>query len=181
MIKGDKIYLTELDRANAETIRAWLNDPEVHQFLLVGHVPITREQEQRYYDDQSASTDAFSFEIHIAADGRYIGNVSLREIDFVHRYGEIGLVIGPREDWGKGYGADALVTCLGFAFLTLGLHSVSIRSHEDNQRALDLYRRIGFVETGRERERIYRRGRFSDHVVLDMLEGEYRAHYCSSL
>ena len=39
MIKGDKIYLTELDRANAETIRTWLNDPEVHRYLLVGHVP----------------------------------------------------------------------------------------------------------------------------------------------
>jgi hypothetical protein len=38
MIKGEKIYLTELDRANAEVIRTWLNDPAVHRYLLVGHV-----------------------------------------------------------------------------------------------------------------------------------------------
>ena len=33
MIKGQKIYLTELDWDNSETIRAWLNDPEVHKYL----------------------------------------------------------------------------------------------------------------------------------------------------
>jgi RimJ/RimL family protein N-acetyltransferase len=180
MIKGDKIYLTELDRANSETIRAWLNDPEVHRYLLVGHVPITREQEDCYYDAQSTATDAYNFEIHVSADGRYVGNVGLMNVNLVHRRGEIGIVVGSKEDWGKGYGGDAIVTCLGFAFLTLGLHSVFIRAHEENQRGLELYRRIGFVETGREREYVYQNGRFSDYVLFDMLESEYRARYLSS-
>jgi len=180
MIRGDKIYLTELDRSNAETIRAWLNDPEVHRHLLVGHIPITKEEEDRYYDTQAVSGDSYNFEIHVAADGRYIGNIGLKDVSLVHRHGEIGLVIGSKEDWGKGYGGDAIVTCLGFAFLTLGLHCVCIRTDEDHERALELYRRIGFVETGRERECIYREGRFTDHVVFDMLEPEYRARYCRS-
>jgi RimJ/RimL family protein N-acetyltransferase len=180
MIRGEKVYLTELDRANAETIRAWLNDPEVHRYLFVGHIPITKEQEERYYDAQSVSSDSFNFEIHVAADDRYIGNVSLMDVSFVHRHGEIGLVVGDKEAWGKGYGGDAIATCLKFAFLTLGLHSVSIRSQEENRRALELYRRLGFVETGRERERVYSDGRFENQVVLDILEEEYRARYCSS-
>ncbi len=175
MIKGDKIYLTGLDRANAETIRAWLNDPEVHHHLLVGHVPITREAEQRFYDLQGTTPDTYDFEIHVAADGRYIGNIGLRDVDLVHRHGEIGLVVGSKQDWGKGYGADAIVTCLRFAFFTLGLHSVRIVAEEQHQRALELYRRIGFVETGREREHVYREGRFVDQIVFDMLDTEYRA------
>jgi RimJ/RimL family protein N-acetyltransferase len=181
MIKGKKIYLTELDRANAETIRAWLNDPEVHRYLLVGHIPLTREQEERYYDAQAASSNTFNFEIHVAADGRYIGNVSLEDVDLLHRHGEIGLVIGAKEDWGKGYGADAIVTCLEFAFLTLGLHSVCIRTRGEHERALELYERLGFVRTGRERERVYQQGHFADYVVFDILDGEYRARYCSSV
>jgi diamine N-acetyltransferase len=177
MIKGDKIYLAELDRANAETIRAWLNDPEVHRYLLVGRVPLTKEEEERFYDSQSVSSDAYNFEIHVAADGRYIGNVGLKDVSLVHRHGEIGLVIGSKEDWGKGYGADAIVTCLRFAFFTLGLHAVRICTEERHERALELYRRLGFVETGREREWIFREGRFVDHVLFSMLDSEYRARY----
>ena len=39
MIRGEKIYLTELDVDNAETIRAWLNDPEVYKYLLSATPP----------------------------------------------------------------------------------------------------------------------------------------------
>lgn len=177
MIPGGKIFLTELDRANAETIRAWLNDPEVHEFLLVGHVPLTRDDEQAYYDAQARSTDSHAFEIHAADDGRYLGNINLKDIHPIHRRAEMGLVIGSKEDWGKGYGSDAIVACLRFAFHTLGLHSVKIRAHAGHSRALDLYRRAGFVEVGRERETVFQRGRFADYVVLDILDREFEARY----
>jgi RimJ/RimL family protein N-acetyltransferase len=177
MIHGKKVYLTELDRRNAETIRNWLNDPEIHRFLLVGHLPITREQEERYYDRMSEATDAFSFEIHIAADGRYIGNIGLKGVDLVHRHGEIGVVIGDRSVWGQGFGSDAIVACLGFAFQTLGLHRVSMRVHEEHPRAAALYRRLGFIETGRERDYIFQEGHFQDEIILDMLDHEYRSLY----
>ncbi len=178
MITGNKIYLTELDRDNAETIRAWLNDPEVHRHLLVGHIPITREEEEKFYDSQGPASGSYNFEIHVAADGRYIGNVGLKDVDLMHRHGEIGIVIGDKTSWGNGYGGDAIVTCLSFAFLTLGLHSVCIKADEKHAKALELYRRLGFVQTGVERECIYRDGCFMSHVVFDMLEDEYRALYC---
>jgi RimJ/RimL family protein N-acetyltransferase len=179
MIPYGRVHLTELDRRNAETIRAWLNDPEIHRFLLVGHVPITREQEERYYDLQSETSDSFGFEIRLARDGRYIGNIGLKDVDFIHRHGEIGVVIGDKTMWGQGFGGDAIVACLSFAFDTLGLHRVSIRVHAEHPRALALYGRLGFVETGREREHIFQEGHFQDEIILDMLESEYRALYSS--
>ena len=180
MIKGEKIYLSELDRRNAETIRAWLNDPEVHRFLLTGHVPITREQEERYYDTHTDSSSSFDFEIHLATDGRHIGNMGLKDVDCLHGHGEIGILIGDKNEWGKGYGGDAIITCLSFAFLTLRLHRVSIRCHEENARGLHLYGKLGFVETGREREHIYQEGHFQDEIIFDMLDGEFRKRYSRS-
>jgi RimJ/RimL family protein N-acetyltransferase len=179
MIRGEKIYLAELDRANAEVVRNWLNDPEVHEFLAVGRIPITREAEERYYDLQAASDDRYTFEIHVGEDGRYIGNVGLKDVNLAHRRAELGLVIGSKDDWGRGYGADAIVTCLRFAFDTLGLHSVRLKAHADHLRGLDLYRRVGFRETGREREAVFQNGRFADYVVLDMLDREFRDRYGS--
>ncbi|MFH0916389.1 MAG: GNAT family protein [bacterium] len=177
MIAGSKVYLTELDRENAETIRRWLNDPEVHQYLLVGHIPITPEDEERYFDAQSTSEGRYTFEIHVTEDARYIGNVGIKDVNLVHRRAELGLVIGSKKDWGEGYGADAIITCLRFAFDTLGLHSVRIRAHRDHRRALDLYRRVGFVEVGKERETVFQGGRFADYVVLDILDREFRDRY----
>ena len=177
MIKGEKIYLTELDWDNSETIRAWLNDPEVYEYLMVGHTPITKEDEQRYYEAHTAAPDAQSFEIHVAEDGRYIGNIGLKDIHPAHRHAELGIAIGRKEDWGKGFGFDAIVTCLRYGFDTLGLHTVKIRAHADHSRGLGLYRRVGFVEVGRERETVFQKGRFADYVVLDMVDREFRERY----
>ena len=149
MIKGDKIYLTELDRANAETIRTWLNDPEVHRFLMVGHVPITREEEERYYDSQGTAPGVYNFEIHVAADGRYIGNVGLKDVSLPHRNGEIGIAIGSKEDLGQGIRRRC------HHHLPAGSRSspwgcTPCASAPRKARAgLELYRRIGFVQTGR--------------------------------
>jgi RimJ/RimL family protein N-acetyltransferase len=177
MIRGEKVYLTELDRANAETARVWLNDPDVHEFLLVGRVPITSDQERHYYDVQHNAGDRYNFEIHLIADGTYVGNIGLKDISPTHRRAELGLFIGAKEMWGRGLGGDAIVTCCRFAFLTLGLHSVKIRARADHRRGLELYRRLGFVEVGRDREAVYQSGRFHDYVALDMLESEYRELY----
>jgi ribosomal-protein-alanine N-acetyltransferase len=177
MIRGASIYLTELDLDNAETIRGWLNDPEVHQYLMVGRTPISKEAERRYYEMQGTASDVQNFEIHVAEDGRYIGNLGLKDIDLVHRRAEMGIAIGSKPDWGKGYGSDAIVTCLRYAFGTLGLHTVKIRAHQDHARALELYRRVGFVDMGRERETVFQQGRFADYVCLDILDREFRERY----
>jgi RimJ/RimL family protein N-acetyltransferase len=177
MIRGEKIYLTELDFDNSELIRGWLNDPEVYKYLVAGHTPISKEDERRYYESRAAVGDARTFEIHVVEDGRYIGNVGLGDIDLVYRHSEMGIAIGRKEDWGKGFGFDALVTCLRYGFDTLGLHTVKIRAHQDNARALALYRRVGFVDVGRERETVFQNGRFADYIVLDMIDGEFRERY----
>jgi ribosomal-protein-alanine N-acetyltransferase len=126
MIKGEKVYLTELDWANSETIRGWLNDPEVHEYLFVGHTPITREEERQYFEAQAAETDRHTFEIHSGDDGRYLGYVGLKDMHPVHRRAELGLSSGGRTI-GEGLRADAIVTCLRYGFDTLGLHTVKVQ------------------------------------------------------
>ncbi len=181
MIKGEKIYLTELDFGNSETIRGWLNDPEVYKYLMVGHTPISKEDERRYYEANSAGSPTVrNFEIHLVKDARYIGNIGIKDIHPTHRRAEMGLVIGSKQDWGKGYGFDAVVTCLRYAFDTRGLHTVKIRAHSAHTRALELYRRVGFVEVGRERETVFREGRFDDFVVFDIIDREFRERYGSA-
>lgn len=180
MLKGEQVYLVPLDRANAETARAWINDPDVNEWLLSGQIPISRDGEIAFYSaDESdrAAGSAYRFEIHVAEDDRYIGNCGVEQVDRTHRHAEIGICIGSLPDQNRGFGRDTLVTLLRFGFDTLGLHRIAILANSENERALHLYRAVGFTEVGREREAVYMRGRFRDHVVLDMLDREFRERY----
>lgn len=180
MIKGDKVYLTPLDSANAEQARAWINDPEVNTWLLSGQVPVSREGELAFYaadEALRAAGTAYRFEIHVAEDGRYIGNCGLEQIDRLHRHAEVGICIGSLPDQNRGFGRDAIVTLLRFGFDTLGLHRIAILANAENERAVHLYASVGFTEVGREREVVYMRGKFRDHVMLDMLDREFRERY----
>lgn len=180
MIRGTTVYLARLDMANAETARGWINDPEVNQWLLSGQVPVSAEGERAFFVASETAWNAgtaYRFGIHVAADDRFIGICGLDDVSTQHRTAEVGICIGSFAHQNRGYGRDAIVTLLRFGFDTLGLHSISIRANEQNERAVHLYSSIGFVETGREREAVFMRGRFHDHLCFDMLEDEYRAKY----
>ena len=180
MICGTTIYLTRFDRANAETLRAWINDPAVNEWLISSQLPFSSEQELAFFDltgrEWSAGT-AYRFEIHVAEDDRLIGIAGLDSVSLLHRRGEVGIFIGSVPDQNRGYGRDAILTLLRFGFDRLGLHSIAIKANTENERSVHLYSSIGFVETGHERECAFMRGRFRDHVCYDMLEPEFHERY----
>lgn len=173
MIFGREVVLTALDPGNVESVRGWINDPEVNRYMLAGHVPVTPGQERAFFEAVDGSDSSYVFEVHVASDMRLIGIVGVDGVDLRHRRGEIGIMIGEKSEQGRGYGRDAIVTTLRFAFRTLGLHRVSIRAREDNERGLGLYRSIGFAEVGKERDSDFAEGRFFDLFVFDMLDHEF--------
>jgi RimJ/RimL family protein N-acetyltransferase len=177
MIRGAKVVLTALDRRNAETVLAWVNDPDVNRYMLTGHVPLTLAEELSFYDRSEASPDVYNFEIHVAADMRLIGHAGIFGVDLRHRRGEVGIMIGDLSAQNRGYGRDAIVTLLRFGFDTLGLNSLTISAREDNDRGIHLYRSVGFSEAGRTRQTDFAEGRFFDLLIFDMLVGEYRERY----
>lgn len=173
MIVGKSIYLTELDRENIDAVRGWLNDPEVNEWMLTGHLPITRGQEQAFYDANDTTTDAHRFEIHRADDGKLLGICGLEGVSMIHRHAEAGIFIGDTSEHDRGLGSDALTTLIGFAFRTLGLQTVQIRYVDGNERAAHLYPKLGFKQAGRLRSLHYLRGEFHDSVLLDMTRDDF--------
>lgn len=180
MIHGDRIYLARFDKANAETLRGWLNDPAVNEWLISSQLPYSSDQELAFFDlterEWSAGT-AYRFQIHVAEDDRLIGIVGLDAVSLLHRRAEIGIFIGSLADQNRGFGRDAIVTLLRFGFDRLGLHSIAIKANAENERAVHLYSSVGFTGTGRERECAFMRGRFRDHVCFDMLAPEFHERY----
>ncbi|KAH8658448.1 acyl-CoA N-acyltransferase [Xylariales sp. PMI_506] len=89
-----------------------------------------------------------------------------------HRKAMLGISIVER--WrGKGYGSEAIEWALDWAFRVTGLHRVELVTFGFNTDALRLYRKLGFVEEGRQREAMYYNRGWHDFVLFAMLEHEW--------
>lgn len=91
-----------------------------------------------------------------------------------HRNAMIGLSFA-EEYRGKGYGGEAVNWALDWAFQHGGFHRICIGAFSYNHNALKLYRRLGFVDEGREREAVLYLRKWHDIVNLSMLEHEWEA------
>ena len=106
------------------------------------------------------------------ADDRLIGLADLTPI-WPHSDGWLGIGLGEREYWGKGYGSDALRVLLRFAFTELNLQRVSLNAFEYNARAIRSYEKAGFRVEGRVREWMRRDGRRWDVIYMGLLREEW--------
>ena len=103
-----------------------------------------------------------------------IGFVELDGIQWTHQTGYIGIALGDREYWGKGYGREAMKLILKFAFHELNLHRVQLSVFSYNERAISLYRKLGFVQEGVLREYLSRDGQRHDMLYFGLLQQEWQ-------
>jgi RimJ/RimL family protein N-acetyltransferase len=72
-------------------------------------------------------------------------------IDTIRREAEIGITIGEREYWGKGYGADAVQTLVRHIFRVTGFRRIYLKTLDWNTRAQRSFEKAGFRICGRAR------------------------------
>ncbi|KAK0614244.1 acyl-CoA N-acyltransferase, partial [Immersiella caudata] len=89
-----------------------------------------------------------------------------------HRTAEMGLVFGSGYR-GNGYGTEAINWLLDWGFMRAGLHLIGLQAFGYNPDVIRLYKRLGFVEEGREREAIPFERKWWDTVHMGMLEHEW--------
>jgi RimJ/RimL family protein N-acetyltransferase len=117
----------------------------------------------------------FFFALRTVEDNHLIGFVSLFEFDWSNGDCLVGIGLGDREYWGRGYGSEAMNLILRYAFDELNLYRVSLVVFEYNLRAIRAYEKVGFKVEGRTRQRLLREGRRWDLVYMSLLRDEWRA------
>jgi RimJ/RimL family protein N-acetyltransferase len=172
---GEKCYLSPCAPEDAEKWAAWENDLEVA--LPLGDEAYTPSSPERA---RERITDALQREEHIfsiidLATEETIGRGMLFGIDLVNRRAMLGIVIGEKAYWGQGYGTDATRLLLEYGFSLLNLNSVMLGVFAFNERAIALYRRVGFREIGRRRQARIIGGRKHDAILMDILAEEFES------
>jgi RimJ/RimL family protein N-acetyltransferase len=177
MLRGEKVILRAMTRADLPTFVRWFNDPEVTQYLGGEMWPMSPESEERWFDRHiQEDTKGLCIETLAPAGekGVLIGNIGLHNPSERNHHTELGIVIGEKEYWSKGYGADAIKTMLRYCFDELNYHRVYLRVYDFNARGIHCYEKCGFKLEGRLRQHMFRHGAWHDEILMGVLRDEFR-------
>ena len=171
---GQKTRLRGYRKEDIDAALAFINDPEVKHYLAPGiPFPLTRQDEEKFFENNSAFNDTYSFAIE-TLKGRYIGGCGINHVDWKNRFCEIGIFIGDKSLWGKGFGTDAFGVLVNFAFAQMNLDKVKLRVYDFNQRGIKSYLKLGFVQEGVMRRELFRDGEYHDIIMMGLLREEWK-------
>ena len=174
-LTGREVYLRPLELADAEgPYLEWINEYEVTRFMETGVFPTTAEGLRRYVESVTASPATVMLAIVERETGLHIGNIKLGPIRWIHRRADMGIMLGDRTRWGRGYGREAVALILGYAFEWLNLNKVTLGVDTDNVAAVRIYESLGFKIEGTQRRHLFRDGAYRDNHVMGFLQEDYR-------
>ncbi len=177
MLRGERVLLRPLKRSDVTNFLKWFNDPEVIQYLAM-YLPLTEMSEEKWIEDAASRIQAgtnvyFVIEV-IEGDGsKPVGTTGLHGINLKDHNATFGIAIGEKDYWSSGYGTEATQLILDYGFQQLNLHRIASSAFAFNERSIRLHKKVGFKEEGRQREAIYKNGRFHDHVMFGILRDEW--------
>lgn len=168
--------LRELRRSDLPTINAWRADRELISRLGAPYRFINEEVDERwfnaYMDRRGSAVRCAIVDAEKPSD--ILGLVSLCDIDNLNRSCEFHIMIGDKNQRGKGMGYFAITEILRHAFDDLNLNRVELKVLPDNEPALALYRKAGFTQEGILRRYAFKNGEYRDTVIMSILREEWK-------
>jgi len=149
MIIGTKVVLRDKRLADAQDDYAWQTNPELAQLDAAPSLATTLSQYLADYVSElrySSSTRCrFAIE---TLDGEHIGNCTYYGINEAGGEAELGIMIGNRDYWDKGYGVDVVTTLLSYIFRRTNLKRIHLKTLDSNHRAQRCFQKCGFTPYG---------------------------------
>ncbi|MEA2677641.1 MAG: hypothetical protein QOJ81_1782 [Chloroflexota bacterium] len=176
ILRGEHVFLRPAERSDVPNFVRWLNDAETTSFLNM-RAPMSEAMEEKWFEGmvERQGKDHFHFVICMLKGNQPIGSLSLFAIDYVNGNAGIGISIGEKSLWGKGYGTDAMFALLDFGFGMLRLERLWLEVYDFNKRARRSYEKCGFLSEGIERHGVYKQGRYLDVELMALLRDEWAA------
>ena len=175
MIYGKRIRLRHAEREDLATFIKWLNDPEVREGISM-YLPMSMAEEEQWFEkslERPPAERTLCIEIKQGRGWKLIGTCGYFGFDHRIRLAELGILIGEKNEWNKGYGTEVMQLLLRFGFDTLNLNRIWLRVYENNPRAVRAYEKAGFIEEGRQRQANYADGRYYDVIQMSALRDEW--------
>ena len=173
-IEGHSVFLKSLGEEDVtKKYCKWLNDKEVNKYLGAGNKRNTIKSLHKYVREKIEKKDCIFLGIFHKETGNHIGNIKLEPIDFDNKKATVGIMIGDKSYWRKGYGTEAMKTILDYCFSALDLNKVALGVLTENIPAIKVYKKVGFQPEGILRENFIKHGKKYDSLIMSILRKDY--------
>ena len=167
-LTGQRIILREKRIEDAPRDYAWRSDDELARLDATRPLRMAYKDFQKYSEEELSFPNPRSHRFAIdTLDGTHIGNCMYYDIDTRSGEAELGIMIGDREYWGKGYGTDSLLTFLDHVFTATALTRIYLHTLEWNNRARRAFTKAGF----RDVKKVRRSG--MDFILMEAWRSEW--------
>ena len=165
--------LRELERKDLPEINKWRNDPELISFLGAPYRYINLVVDEKWFDSYMANRNS-TVRCAIVSDDSdtILGLISLTDINYLNQSATLHIMIGKSDNQEKGIGTFAVKEMVSHAFYNMNLQRVELDVLTDNERAIHLYEKVGFVREGTKRKAVYKNGEFKDMLIYGILKSE---------
>jgi len=176
LIRGERVFLRPAEKSDLQVFVRWFADAEMSGFLGM-RAPFSEAMEEQWFTRavEQQGKEHYHFVMCRLDDGQPIGTISLFHIDGVNGTAGVGISIGEKSLWGKGYGTDAMNALLDFSFGELRLERIWLDVYDFNVRARRSYEKSGFVAEGMQRHAHYSRGKYQDVLLMAILRDDWSA------
>ena len=177
ILNGTLVRLSAVDPEEfGKAFAVWRRDSEFMRLMdsnatRLGSQKDSQKSLEKELEDQQLNQHWFT--IRTLAEDRLIGDIGLYVVNWPGRDAFVGLGIGDRDFWGRGYGTAAMRLILRYAFMEVNLRRVTLTVFEYNPRAIRSYEKAGFRHEGRRRALLHRDGKRYDEIFMGILREEW--------
>ncbi|MDO8557551.1 MAG: GNAT family protein [Candidatus Jorgensenbacteria bacterium] len=170
-LRGKKVTLRPVVKEDVPRFLVWINDPDVRQYLSM-YLPVMEADEQAWFENLSKSKET-DIVFLIIADDQPIGCMGIHRINWKDKTAITGAFIGEKKYWGKGYGTEAKMLLLNYAFNSLNLRKVCASVLSFNGRSHAYQLKCGYKEEGRRKQQVYKNGRYWDEIFTAVFKKDW--------
>jgi RimJ/RimL family protein N-acetyltransferase len=171
-LRSDSLTLRTVEEEDLAFIQEGFNDPRIRK-NIGRYTPSNHAQQQTHLEERITEGEN-SIYFLICVDETPIGLIWLFSLDYQRGKGEIGLWITP-DEWGNGYGTDAVTLIVDYGFKQLRLHKLIARVQESNATSKQIWDSLGFTQEGFQRDEFYSDGEYVSYYYFGILADEWDA------
>ncbi|GAB4454401.1 MAG: GNAT family protein [Armatimonadaceae bacterium] len=171
-LNGPRVRLVAPTEEMLPQYIAWFSDTEITRYLG-RDIPPSPIEEREWFERVSKSEKDVVWAILLG--DRPIGTIGIHAIDWRNRHAVTGIMIGAKEEWGKGYAPEAQALRTRYAFEELGLEKLMTSAVVGNNRSIRALEKGGYKQCGLFRRHLYRGGKWHDMWHAELLREEWEA------
>ena len=167
--------LRMLKEKDAEGMLEWMHDPEIQKSFRFCAENKKKEDVLRFIREAKVEpVDGKSIHLAIVDENdEYLGTISLKNVDLTSANAEFAISLRQNAQ-GKGIAIQSTQELLELAFNKFGLERVYLNVLSENEKAIRLYEKCGFIYEGEFRKHLFLRGEYKSLKWYSILKEDFQ-------